>query len=84
MKHIVKSMDGTIAVESDVGVGSTFTVTIPFQSTSRSLTNPSDSESRTKVQFRIQEQYLSVMAESEDSNVCALYSKSPIIVAEGT
>ena len=100
---IVKSLEGTIEVESEVGVGSIFTVTVPFtfvddellpptdDSHSHSVTNDMEEviDSRARLQFQIQQQYISTMSCAQDDDSpspvdnCVHEERNPIIVAEG-
>ena len=83
VKNIVKSLNGSIEVESEVGFGSTFTVTIPFKTAPvTEVLPPSDSE--LKSLFSVHQKYLSLMSKLETNE--AKYeedsSKHQILVAE--
>ena len=81
-------MDGTIEVESEVGKGSIFIVTIPFTVISKEeVQTINTDDSMIKVYLGIQQKYLSIMSnieENEKNNICSAQSlsKPGIIIAE--
>jgi len=82
-------MGGTIVVESEIGKGSMFTVTIPLtikENPQISHETPLQ-DTRMKMQFQIQHKYLSLMSHVETSvterESSELTAGSEIIIAEG-
>ena len=81
--HIVKTMNGTIDLQSKVGEGSTFTVTLPFTirenpQKAREVIN----DTRTKTLFQIQDKYMDLMSKVSATTCTTVYSRSEIIIAE--
>jgi len=88
--QIIRSMGGSIEVESEVGKGSTFTAIVPFHvkeiSDFVSENAHTDIEdTRTKLQLQIQQNYLNTMSkmEQDSPSVGTRDFCNKIIVAEG-
>jgi len=84
---MIQSLNGTIHVESCVGKGSTFTVTLPFklelESNKKSLTAVQEvDDKRMETLFHVQQEYLTLMSNHNDRNH-SVEGKSSVIVAEG-
>ncbi|KAG2378204.1 hypothetical protein C9374_008347 [Naegleria lovaniensis] len=84
--HNVTSMRGTIHLESDVGKGSEFTVTLPLEIVSSTSDDSSNERTELEVdhslkkQLSIQENYLKLFASAEQTVISK--SKAKIIIAD--
>ena len=87
--HIVKTMNGTICLESRVREGSTFIVTLPLSvrenpQALQDVVSEAIHDARTKTLFQIQDKYMSLISKAkaipEPSK--SVDSRSEIIIAE--